>query len=387
MTTSPPNDRLQGVGKIGRQEQFRLDERFMAAAIRFARKHEGLTAKNPSVGALIVRFENNQPTIVGRGVTEFGGRPHAEVVALNQAGELVDGACAYVTLEPCAHFGKTPPCANALIAAGITRVVIAANDPDTRVSGKGFETLRAAGIDVVTGVLAKEGEYGLAGFLTRIEKKRPFITLKLAMTANGIMGAHTGEQIKITNKTSSDQVHIMRAINDAILVGSGTVINDDPSLRCRLNGLADRSPTRVILDRRLQISAKSQLLLTADKTRTIIATSSKNAILHPLQNMGVSMIDLSDVNEDQQLLYVMRNLADQGISTLLVEGGAQVAAAFLKARLVDRLVIFKSNKELGVLDGAVKAPVTPQNIENDFCLKNQLTFGTDIMYEYQPKDR
>lgn len=387
MTTSPPNDKLDDVGEYSRQEQICLDQRYMAAAIRFARKHEGLTAENPSVGALIVRFENNQPIIVGRGVTELGGIPHAEVVALDEAGDLAKGACAYVTLEPCVHFGKTPPCANALIAAGITRVVVAANDPDNRVSGKGFDMLRAAGIEVVTDLLSDKAELGLAGFLTRTTKKRPFITLKLAMSADGIMGAHSGKQIKITNEISNAQVHIMRAINDAILVGSGTVVNDDPSLSCRLTGLADRSPIRVILDRRLQISTKSQLLQTANKTPTIVVTSSKNGILPVLQSHDVSVIDLAGVNDEQQLRHVMETLADQGISTLLVEGGAQVAAAFLKAGLVDRLVIFQSDKKIGMIDGAVAAPITPQNASDGFTLKNQLTFGSDIMYEYQPKDR
>lgn len=387
MITSPPTDRLYDVGDKDQQVQARLDQRYMASAIRFARKHEGLTADNPSVGALIVRYENNQPIIVGRGVTEVGGRPHAEVVALNEAGDLAKGACAYVTLEPCAHFGKTPPCANALIAAGVTRVVVAANDPDSRVSGKGFETLHAAGIQVVTNVLVEKAEYGLAGFLKRTAEKRSFITLKLAMTADGIMGAHSGEQIKITNEISNAQVHIMRAINDAILVGSGTVINDDPSLSCRLPGLVDRSPARVILDRRLQVSAKSQLLQTADKSPTTIATSSTNTIVSPLKNLGINILDLNGMNEDQQLAHVMEKLAGQGISTLLVEGGVQVANAFLKAGLVDRLVVFQSDKKIGAIDGAVKAPITPQIIGVDFVLKNQLTFGSDIMYVYQPKNK
>ncbi len=386
MKIDPPTDRLEIAGDISSQAQARLDERFMAAAIRLARKHEGLTAENPSVAALIIRFENSIPIIVGQGVTEIGGRPHAEVIALGKAGHLAKGACAYVTLEPCSHFGKTPPCVNALISAGITRVVVAANDPDTRVSGKGFETLRSAGIDVVTGVLAKDAEYGLAGFLRRTTKKRPFITLKLAMSADGIMGAHSGEQVKITNNISNAQVHILRAINDAILVGSGTIINDDPSLTCRLNGLTDRSPKRVILDRRLQISAKSHLIQTADKTSTIIATKSKNEVLQPLQNQGVSILDLVNIREDQQLYYMVGELADRGISTLLVEGGAQIAKSFLDARLVDRLVIFQSNKNLVGINDAVKAPISPQNID-DFVLKNQLTFGSDIMYEYEPQNR
>jgi diaminohydroxyphosphoribosylaminopyrimidine deaminase/5-amino-6-(5-phosphoribosylamino)uracil reductase len=168
--------------------------------------------------------------------------------------------------------------------------------------------------------------------------------------------------------------------------GSGTIINDDPSLTCRLNGLTDRSPKRVILDRRLQISAKSNLIQTADKISTIIATKSKNEVLQPLQNQGVSILDLVNVREDQQLYYMVGELADRGISTLLVEGGAQIAKSFLDARLVDRLVIFQSNKNLVGINDTVKAPISPQNID-DFVLKNQLTFGSDIMYEYEPQNR
>ena len=179
----------------------------------------------------------------------------------------------------------------------------------------------------------------------------------------------------------------MRAFNDGILVGSGTVNNDDPSLLCRLERLEDRSPTRIVLDRRLQMSGKSQLLQTANKTPTIVATSSGNGILLPFQHLGVSVISLAGVSEDQQLFHVVKKLGNRGISTLLVEGGALVAAAFLKAQLVDRLVIFQSDKNLSGIERAVYAPITPQNMSDNFVLKNWLTFGSDIMYEYGQKDR
>lgn len=362
----------------------KIDQKYMAAAIRYARQHEGLTAENPSVGALIVRFNGDAPTIVGRGVTAIGGRPHAEVIALQEAGAKAHGACAYVTLEPCSHFGQTPPCANALIQAGITRVVVAANDPDPRVAGNGFDTLRAAGIEVVTDVMAQEAEYGLAGYLMRKTKNRPFVTLKLAMTADNFIGASNGEQVKITDKISNGQVQIMRAINDAILVGIGTVINDDPNLTCRLTGLEHRSPIRVVLDRKLQMSARSKLVQTAKQHKLILATQSESEILAALVNNDVDIVSLKSADNKAQLNELLQHLAINGISTVLVEGGAQVAASFLNAGLVDRLVIFQSSDDLEIEDRklAVAAPITPQKIGSGFSLKNQLTFGSDIMYEY-----
>lgn len=362
----------------------KIDQKYMAAAIRYARQHEGLTAENPSVGALIVRFDGDAPTIVGRGVTAIDGRPHAEVIALQEAGAQARGACAYVTLEPCSHFGKTPPCANALIQAGVTRVVVAVNDPDPRVAGNGFDILRTAGIEVVTDVMAQEAEYGLAGYLMRKTRNRPFVTLKFAMTADNFIGASNGEQVKITDKTSNGQVQIMRAINDAVLVGIGTVINDDPNLTCRLTGLEHRSPTRVVLDRKLQMSARSKLVQTAKQHKLILATQSESEILAALVNNDVDIVSLKSADNKAQLNELLQHLAINDISTVLVEGGAQVAASFLNAGLVDRLVIFQSSDDLEIQDRklAVAAPITPQKIGSGFSLKNQLTFGSDIMYEY-----
>lgn len=396
MTTSGPFHKLDNIDADNsvdpaqqRLKQTNLDQRFMSSCIRFARRHEGLTDTNPSVGALIVRYEKNGPQIVGRGVTGLGGRPHGEVCALKDAGKLATGACIYVTLEPCSHFGKTPPCANALIDAGIARVVVAAHDPDIRVSGQGFDKLRAAGIEVVTDLLTEKAEFGLAGYLTRKTKNRPFVTLKLALSSNGLMGLHSGEQVKITDPISNGQVHLLRSINDAILIGSGTATNDNPSLLCRLKGLEHRSPTRIVIDRHLNLSAKSQLVQTAKDHPLILVTKSQSPIVQTLRMQGVDVVPLHDEgkvgeNDAEQLEYLLGQLSDKGISTLLVEGGAKIAQSFLDAKLVDRLVLFQSQNAIDAIDKSqmVHAPITPTTIPDNFVVSNQLTFGQDIMYEY-----
>ncbi|MGN6467234.1 MAG: bifunctional diaminohydroxyphosphoribosylaminopyrimidine deaminase/5-amino-6-(5-phosphoribosylamino)uracil reductase RibD, partial [Rhizobiaceae bacterium] len=235
-----------------------LDRRFMAAAIRLSRRHLGLTGTNPSVGTLIVREEDGVPLVVGSGVTAIGGRPHAEPQALAEAGSLARGATAYVTLEPCAHHGRTPPCAETLVAAGIVRVVGAASDPDERVSGKGYAILRGAGIEVVEGVMAKEAADLMAGYLMRTSRKRPEVTVKLAVSRDGRIGLSGGGQVAISGEISRRQVHAMRAETDAILIGIGTALADDPELTCRLPGLEARSPVRIVIDpaARLPLDAK-----------------------------------------------------------------------------------------------------------------------------------
>jgi diaminohydroxyphosphoribosylaminopyrimidine deaminase/5-amino-6-(5-phosphoribosylamino)uracil reductase len=250
------------------------DRRFMAAAIRMSRWHLGLTATNPSVGTLIVRDDGAGPRIVGRGVTAIGGRPHAEPQALAEAGELARGATAYVTLEPCAHHGRTPPCAEALIAAGVARVVGAASDPDQRVSGRGYAMLREAGIEVVERVLADEAADLMAGYLIRSVRKRPEVTLKLAVSADGMIGRQGAGQVAITGDMSRAQVHAMRAEADAILIGIGTALADDPELTCRLPGMERRSPVRIVLDGQARLPAGSKLALSAAQTPVLVAASS-----------------------------------------------------------------------------------------------------------------
>ncbi|GAA3077417.1 bifunctional diaminohydroxyphosphoribosylaminopyrimidine deaminase/5-amino-6-(5-phosphoribosylamino)uracil reductase RibD [Rhizobium viscosum] len=245
------------------------DERFMAAAIRLARWHTGQTSTNPSVGCLIVR----DGAIVGRAVTALGGRPHAEPQALAEAGELARSATAYVTLEPCSHHGKTPPCAEALIAYGVGRVVISVTDPDVRVSGRGIAMLRDAGIEVTTGVLEEEGRQSLAGYLTRQTKNRPYVTLKLAVSADGMIGREGVGQVAITGPEARAQVQALRAETDAILVGIGTAISDDPLLTVRTPGLEAQSPVRIVLDPALALPLTSKLVETAREVPVIVVAS------------------------------------------------------------------------------------------------------------------
>ncbi|WP_454853757.1 bifunctional diaminohydroxyphosphoribosylaminopyrimidine deaminase/5-amino-6-(5-phosphoribosylamino)uracil reductase RibD [Rhizobium binxianense] len=241
----------------------------MAAAIRLSRWHTGQTATNPSVGCVIVR----DGVIVGRAVTALGGRPHAEPQALAEAGELARGATVYVTLEPCSHHGRTPPCAEALIAYGVARVVISVTDPDSRVSGRGISMLREAGIEVETGVLEEEGRRSLAGYLTRQTSNRPYVTLKLAVSADGMIGRQGEGQVAITGPVARAQVQALRAETDAILVGIGTAVADDPALTVRAPGLEAQSPIRIVLDPQLELPAEGRLAQTARDVPVIVVAS------------------------------------------------------------------------------------------------------------------
>ncbi|ARM87817.1 riboflavin biosynthesis protein RibD [Rhizobium sp. CIAT894] len=245
------------------------DERFMAAAIRLSRRHLGRTATNPSVGCLIVK----DSVVVGQAVTAVGGRPHAEPQALAEAGEAARGATAYVTLEPCSHHGKTPPCAEALIAYGVARVVISVTDPDPRVSGRGIAMLREAGIEVDAGVLEAEGRRSLAAYLTRQTKNRPYVTLKLAVSADGMIGREGEGQVAITGPEARAEVQALRAETDAILVGIGTAISDDPLLTVRTPGLEAQSPIRIVLDPSLALPLTSRLVATAREVPVILVAS------------------------------------------------------------------------------------------------------------------
>ncbi len=293
------------------------DRRFMAAAIRLALWHLGQTSTNPSVGCLIVK----DGVIVGRGVTAPGGRPHAETQALGDAGDKARGATAYVTLEPCSHFGRTPPCANAIVAAGIARVVISVLDPDPRVSGRGVKILEDAGIEVVTGMLEDEGRRALAAYLTRQTKNRPQVILKLAISSDGMIGRKGDGQIAITGPVSRAQVHVLRAQTDAILVGIGTALADDPVLTVRQTGLEDLSPIRIVLDRRLELPTTSKMVRSARDIPVIVVEGQGHdadrqveldARRAALQFAGVEVLEAGDLD---CLLFA---LASRGISSLLV---------------------------------------------------------------------
>lgn len=332
------------------------DRRYMAAALRLARWNTGLTSTNPSVGCLIVK----DGIIVGRGITAPGGRPHAEPQALADAGEAARGATAYVTLEPCSHHGRTPPCANAMIASGVSRVLISVTDPDERVSGRGVAMLREAGIEVETGVLEEEGRRVLAAYLTRQIEKRAHVTLKLAVSTDGMIGRLGAGQVAITGPLARAQVHAMRAEMDAILVGSGTAIADDPELTVRLNGLESRSPHRFVLGREAALPENLKLARTADRV--------------PVTVLGGGM-------GADRLLQILQQMAGDGISSLMVEGGAKTAKAFLDADLVDRIVLFEGAGAIGT--NGVASPVTRTHMPPGFRLVASETFGPDRAFYHE----
>src|SRR5712664_949162 len=245
------------------------DRRFMELALTLGRRGQGRTWPNPAVGAVVVK----DGVIVGRGWTQPGGRPHAEPEALRRAGEAARGATLYVTLDPCSHVGKSPPCADAIIAAGIARVVSAIEDPNPEVAGQGHARLRAAGITVDVGLCAAEAAFDHAGHFRRIRDKRPHVILKLAVSPDGKIGAAGGKPVAITGEATRNRVHLLRAQSDAILVGIGTALADDPLLTCRLPGMAARSPVRVVLDQSLRIPASSRLVRSARETPLWVMTS------------------------------------------------------------------------------------------------------------------
>ena len=317
----------------------------MQAALALARRALGQTWPNPAVGCVIV----NQARVVGRAHTAPGGRPHAETQALAVAAHHAQGATAYVTLEPCSHHGQTPPCADALIAAGIARVVIACPDPDPRVSGQGAARLRAAGLAVEEGLLQTEAEALQHGFLTRIRHGRPMVTLKLATTLDGRIATSSGESRWITGPEARRAAHALRATHDATLVGIGTVLADDPALTTRIPGWRRTPDLRIVLDSRLRTPLTSQLVHTARTTPTwlIHAPSPDQARHEALRHAGIRLIEAPRTAHGIDLPAALQALGAAGLTRLLVEGGAQVAGAFLRAGLVDRLAWFHAPAILG----------------------------------------
>jgi diaminohydroxyphosphoribosylaminopyrimidine deaminase/5-amino-6-(5-phosphoribosylamino)uracil reductase len=368
--------------EVASAEQQAADSRFMAAAIRLSQKNSGRTSTNPSVGTLIVRDDGAGPMIVGSGVTAVGGRPHAETEALAEAGELARGATAYVTLEPCAHHGRTPPCAETLVSAGIVRVVGAASDPDPRVSGKGYAILRQAGVEVVELVLAQEAADRMAGYLIRSLKKRPEVTLKLAVSSDGMIGRIGEGQVAITGPVARRQVHLMRAAADAILIGIGTALADDPALTVRLPGLESRSPARIVLDRTVRLSQASNLATTARDVAVLVAAGpdADAARKSALEAMGVKFLATETYDGHIALPELLEDLAAQGMSMLMVEGGAKTATAFLEEDLVDRIVLFEGPGVVG--PGGIAAPVDRHHIPAGFQLAREGRLGDDTYAEW-----
>ena len=317
----------------------------MALALALGRRALGRTWPNPAVGAVIVK----DGSIAGRGWTQPGGRPHAEVEALRRAGEAARGGTLYVTLEPCSHFGKSPPCADAVIAAGIARVVSALEDPNPDVAGAGHARLREAGIAVDVGVGAQEALCDHAGHLRRMREGRPHVLLKLAVSADGKVAAAGRRPLAITGEAVRERVHLMRAHSDAVMVGIGTVSSDDPMLTCRLPGMADRSPVRIVLDSALRLALRSRLVETAGATPVwvLAANEASPSAEAALRQNNVEVLRSSAAGGTLELDAALRLIAARGITRLMVEGGPTLAASLLAADLVDEVHVFTSSKIVG----------------------------------------
>jgi diaminohydroxyphosphoribosylaminopyrimidine deaminase/5-amino-6-(5-phosphoribosylamino)uracil reductase len=361
-----------------------IDRRFMQLALTLGRRGLGRTWPNPAVGAVVVK----DGVIVGRGWTQPGGRPHAEPEALRRAGEAARGATLYVTLEPCSHFGKSPPCADAIIAAGISRVVAAIEDPNPEVAGNGFAKLRAAGILVDVGLFAAEAAHDHAGHIRRIRDKRPHVILKLAVSSDDKIAASGGKPVAITGEAARTRVHLLRAESDAILVGIGTVLADDPLLTCRLPGMEARSPVRLVLDRSLRIPGNSRLVHSARETPLWVMTSelAEAAAVMKLGAAGAQVIRVAPTAAaGLDLPAVLHALAERGITRLMVEGGSRMASSFVAAGLVDEIWLLRGSEAIGA--GGVAAldalPLSAITQSPAFKVRASETLGKDTLTIYE----
>jgi diaminohydroxyphosphoribosylaminopyrimidine deaminase/5-amino-6-(5-phosphoribosylamino)uracil reductase len=377
-------DQLSQKSKQAKQQAKAADQRFMQLALSLGRRGQGRTWPNPAVGAVVAK----DGVIVGRGWTQPGGRPHAEPEALKRAGEAARGATLYVTLEPCSHFGKSPPCVDAVIASGISRVVSAIEDPNPEVAGQGHAKLRAAGITVDVGLCAAEAAHDHAGHFRRIRDKRPHVILKLAISADDKIGAAGGKPVAITGEAAKTRVHLLRAQSDALLVGIGTVLADDPSLTCRLPGMEARSPVRVVLDRSLRIRGTSKLVHTARESPLWVMASetAEAAAAVKLGAAGAQVIRVAPASAaGLDLPAVLRALAEKGITRLMVEGGARVASSFVTAGLVDEIWLLRGPDAIGpdgvaALD-ALQLTVITQS--PSFKVRASETLGKDTLTVYE----
>jgi diaminohydroxyphosphoribosylaminopyrimidine deaminase / 5-amino-6-(5-phosphoribosylamino)uracil reductase len=354
------------------------DERFMREALALAEERGGLTSPNPAVGCVIVRGGK----VVGRGATAPGGRPHGEVEALKEAGSRARGATAYVSFEPCAHQGKTPPCARALVDAGIARAVIATIDPYPPVRGRGIAILKKAGIASTIGVFEAEARRLNEGFITRVTRKRPFGLLKLAMSLDGRIAAEGGDSKWISSEESRAIVHRWRRECDAVIVGAGTMLADNPRLTCRAPG--GRDPVRVIVDARLRTSPNARMFFMRSKAPTILVTteaSLREARLR-YRNPNVEVLAMPDREGEIDLAALMSEFARRGWNKVLIEGGAHTAASALAAGIVDRIAFFVAPRIIGAGTPAVEGlgftRVRDSIAVNDVSVKQ---VGPDLLIE------
>ncbi|MFT6580309.1 MAG: diaminohydroxyphosphoribosylaminopyrimidine deaminase [Alphaproteobacteria bacterium] len=360
------------------------DEDYMRAALALARRGLGRVWPNPAVGCVIVADN----CIVGRGWTQPGGRPHAETEALRAAGSRANGATVYVTLEPCSHHGRTPPCADALIDAKVARVVSAMEDPDARVSGMGHARLRAAGVAVDCGVGDVAARRLNEGYLKKLLEHRPLVTVKIASTLDGRIALGNGTSQWITGPEARARGHFLRANHDAILVGRGTALADNPSLTCRLSGLEDRSPVRVVLDSQLRLPLEGEIAATARQNPVWLITGNQATSAERREALTALGVEILRVDADTAgrpaINAVLNSLAARGITRLLVEGGGEVLSAFLRCNVVDRLVWFRAGSVIG---GDGLASVAPMGVDDlaqlrRFRRESVAPLGADIMETY-----
>jgi diaminohydroxyphosphoribosylaminopyrimidine deaminase/5-amino-6-(5-phosphoribosylamino)uracil reductase len=357
------------------------DNRYMALALSLGRRVQGQCWPNPAVGCVIVR----DGRIVARGHTAPGGRPHAERVALDRAGAAARGATVYVSLEPCAHHGATPPCVGALIAAGVARVVAPMEDSDPRVSGAGFAALRAAGVAVTTGVLAREAAADLAGFFRRIERGRPVVTLKLAGSVDGRIATASGQSQWITGPRARRMVHALRARHDAVMVGAGTARADDPRLTVRDMGVT-RQPVRVVVSRRLDLPRDGALARTAREVPVWLChgADADPARLAAWQGLGAVLLPCAREGTQIDPEAALAALGRQGLTRVFCEGGGALAASLLSAGLVDELVVFTAGMALGAegLPAVGAMGIAALDEARRFRLAECRQIGPDVMQRW-----
>lgn len=361
------------------------DARHMAHALRLAARGLGQTWPNPSVGCVIVQGDR----VVGRGWTQPGGRPHAETMALAQAGAQAVGATAYVTLEPCAHHGHTPPCAEALVAAGLARVVTATTDPDPRVAGRGHAILRAGGAAVTEAVLCAEAEVLNEGFLRRILTGMPHVTLKLALSIDGRIANAAGVSKWVTGPQARARVHALRASHDAVMVGIGTALADDPDLTVRDLGIA-RQPLRIVLDSRLRLPPDSRLARSARQTPVWLVHAETTPVPPALADLGLHFVPCAtDAQGRTDMGDALRRLAAQGLTRIFCEGGAEVAAALHAGGHVGELVAFTAGHAFGAGGTAALGALSPAPVLGapDYALVATETVGPDLMHRWRPRRR
>ncbi len=353
-----------------------FDQHMMRIALRVARCGMGQVAPNPAVGAVIA--DEKTETVLARGWTQPGGRPHAETEAINRAGAGARGKTMYVTLEPCSHHGKTPPCAEAIVAAGLSRVVVALGDPDARVAGRGLARLRDAGIAVEAGLCADEAHWLTLGHILRSTRSRPFVQLKMALDDQGeVARGSDGRPVWVTGPLARAHGHLLRAEADAIVIGAGTLRDDDPELTCRLPGLQHRSPVRVVVSSDLNVPLNAKLFASAHQVPVWVVTgrNGQEAAVSALEAKGVQVLRCQqDVIGQVEPLPALEALVARGITRVLVEGGPSLWQAFSRAGLIDEVVVYQASGP----DGASLVGQSYVNLD-DFDQVANLTLAQDVL--------